>query len=154
MVRPATAQDDVVLTVRRTFPVSRETLFHAWTDPEQLVKWFGPTPEHSIEVRKYDLRVGGKYELAFSKGGEPARDVVTGEFHEIERPERLSYSWVWLSPNENADVDTLVTVEFLEQGDQTELVLTHTRFADDEMRGHHEQGWSGCLDSLAAYLAA
>lgn len=152
MVRPATAQDDIVLTLRRTFPVDREKLFAAWTDPALLVQWFGPTPEHSVEAREYDFRVGGTYQLAFSKGGEPASDIVTGEFREILPPERVSYTWVWLPPNDNAAVDTLVTVEFHEQGNQTELVLTHTRFADQEMRGHHEQGWNGCLDCLAAYL--
>lgn len=153
MVRPATAQDDITLTIRRQFPASRNTVFAAWTDPELIPRWFAPTPDHTVEVREYDFRVGGKYQLAFSKNGEPATDIVTGEFCEIDVPERVSYTWTWLPPSNNTGVETLVTAEFIEQGDETAVVLTHTRFADDEMRGHHEQGWGGCLDSLTEYLS-
>lgn len=153
MVRSATAHENHTLTIRRTFSVSRKQLFDAWTDPDQLSQWFGPTPEHTIEVREYDFRVGGRYKLAFSKGGEPACDVVSGEFREIESPSRVSYTWCWAPPTDNAGVDTIVAVEFIERGEQTELVLTHTRFSTDEMRGHHEQGWGGCLQSLSSFLA-
>ena len=153
MVRSATAQDDVTLTLSRTYPVDRAAVFAAWTDPELMVKWFAPTPEHAIEVREYDFRVGGRYRLAFRKGNGPPRDVVVGEFTEVEAPARVAYTWNWSEPSDHANVDTLVTVEFHDHNGETELVLTHTRFSDDEMRGSHEQGWSGCLESLAAYLA-
>ncbi|MGI9457791.1 MAG: SRPBCC family protein [Aeoliella sp.] len=154
MVRSATAHETQTLTVRRKFPVDQQTLYQAWTDPDQVAKWFGPTPEHSVEVREYELRVGGKYQLAFSKGGEPATDVVAGVFQEISAPERVSYTWAWLPPSTHAGDETLVTVEFIAAGKETELVLTHDRFTDDEARSSHQQGWGGCLESLAAHLTA
>jgi hypothetical protein len=33
-------------------------------------------------------------------------------------------------------------------GDQTELVLTHEKFANPEIRDDHIQGWSACLANL------
>ena len=44
---------------------------------------------------------------------------------------------------------TLVTVEFEPvSACRTRLTLTHSRFAQNEARDEHEQGWSGCLAKL------
>lgn len=153
MVRVSTLQDEASLTIRRTYPVNRETLFAAWTDPEQIAKWFAPTPEHTIEVREYDFREGGKYALAFSKNGKPATDVVGGVFQKVVAPELVSYTWQWAEPTDHSGVETLVEVQFHEVSKhESELVLTHTKFNTAEMRDSHNQGWGGCLDSLATHL--
>jgi uncharacterized protein YndB with AHSA1/START domain len=47
--------------------------------------------------------------------------------------------------------DTIVTVEFLDHGESTELVLTHERFPDAATRDNHNKVWTGCLDRLARY---
>jgi uncharacterized protein YndB with AHSA1/START domain len=47
---------------------------------------------------------------------------------------------------------TLVTIEFLDRGDSTELVLTHERFPNAQAAGEHAKGWSGCLECLAAHV--
>ena len=39
-------------------------------------------------------------------------------------------------------------VEFIEDGDATEVQLTHTGLASDESRANHEHGWNACLDNL------
>jgi hypothetical protein len=46
-----------------------------------------------------------------------------------------------------------VTVRFQEDGGVTEVVLVHERIADAASRERHAQGWDGCLDGLAGYLA-
>ena len=43
--------------------------------------------------------------------------------------------------------------EFAERGGQTELVLTHERFASAEARDAHDKGWVGCLDRLGKYVS-
>ena len=35
-------------------------------------------------------------------------------------------------------------------GGRTALTLTHERFAQEEARDEHEQGWGGCLVKLEA----
>jgi hypothetical protein len=32
-------------------------------------------------------------------------------------------------------------------------VLTHEQFGDTKMRDEHAQGWSGCFEQMARYLA-
>ena len=49
---------------------------------------------------------------------------------------------------------SLITVEFLKlkRGDQTELVLTHSRFASVQSRDSHAQGWSRGVESFAKFV--
>ncbi|HXL81520.1 MAG TPA: SRPBCC domain-containing protein, partial [Pyrinomonadaceae bacterium] len=48
------------LVITRFFDAPRELVWQAWTDPKQLVKWWGPK-NFTAPVAKIDLRVGGKY---------------------------------------------------------------------------------------------
>jgi hypothetical protein len=45
-----------------------------------------------------------------------------------------------------------VTVEFLDLGLSTEILLTHEHLPTTEQREKHEHGWTGCLQSLGNYL--
>jgi uncharacterized protein YndB with AHSA1/START domain len=46
-----------------------------------------------------------------------------------------------------------VTVAFEAKGNETELTLTHERFASAEQRDRHSEGWTGCLARLEEALA-
>ena len=99
-----TQQLATTLEVRRTVAASRETVFQAWTDPEMLKKWWRVDAGWSTPIAEVDLRVGGAY-------------------REVTPPEKLVFTWIWEGPE--AAEETLVTVEFLDQGDHTEVILTH-----------------------------
>jgi uncharacterized protein YndB with AHSA1/START domain len=46
--------------------------------------------------------------------------------------------------------ETVVTVELLERGKTTEVVLTHDLgAAGAKERGDYRRGWTGCLEKLA-----
>lgn len=45
--------------------------------------------------------------------------------------------------------DSVVTVEFRDKGEETEIVLHHEFFPAAEIRDAHEQGWNGCIDRFA-----
>lgn len=63
MTKPA-SRPTREFTITRVFDAPRELVFRAWTDPEQLTRWFGPrgvtTPRSSIET---DVRPGGDGEF-------------------------------------------------------------------------------------------
>lgn len=137
------------LQIARTFPAPREKVFRAWTDPEILKRWLAPTDEYTTSIPEWDLRVGGRYrlEMKYSDGNVYS---VGGTYREIEPPDRLVYTWRWISGIEDPDFpETLVTVEFREAGDSTDVVMTHERLPDEKQRSEHEKGWNGCLDRLA-----
>jgi uncharacterized protein YndB with AHSA1/START domain len=138
------------LVLRRTYPVRRERVFRAWTDPDQLVQWMSPSEGVSTEFAEFDLRVGGRYRIGYRTPR--GLMVVGGVFAHVAVPEKLVYTWVWDPPNEEAGAETLVTVEFHDRGGATELVLTHERFPNPAMRDRHQHGWTGGLESLAAFV--
>lgn len=82
--------------------------------------------------------------------GDPGRYHNVGEFREVEENERIVHTWRWVGdPDETV---SLVTVEFHEVEDGTEVVLRHTKLADRESVESHAEGWVGCLESLAGEL--
>ncbi|MGZ3517114.1 MAG: SRPBCC family protein [Vulcanimicrobiaceae bacterium] len=138
------------LVIRRKLAAPRARVYAAWTKPEQMRNWAGPGDITAPEIES-DLRVGGTYRIMMQKpDGE--RIAVRGVFREVREPKRLSYTWRWEEDSPDHEIDTLVTVEFRDLGDETELVLTHEQFASEESRDAHEGGWNGALDKLAIFL--
>ena len=82
--------------------------------------------------------------------GSQRANIATGVYQLIRRPEKLVFTWSWEG---DPAPETLLTIEFLEAGNQTELVLIHSNFISAEQVELHNQGWTGCLTSLAETLA-
>jgi len=77
-----------------------------------------------------------------------AEYVHTGTYHIVDPPAKLVFTWT-----ASNDSQTLVTVEFLDHGEESDLVLTHERFTRGDVAKRYEGGWSTIADKLAAYLA-
>lgn len=143
------AQEVAALRLEREFDAPPEEVFDAWTNPEVLQRWWAPTPTGSSPGCDIDLRVGGRYTLRMrAVEGGPVNSVA-GEFREIDRPRRLVYTWCW-EPGSGVDpgLVTLVTVDFIELGGRTRVVLEHTGLASEESRRLHGEGWMGAFDNL------
>ena len=138
------------LRLTRRLAAPRERVFDAWTDPEVLRRWWASMPGWTTPSAQVDLRVGGRYRLAMQEVGGGAVHAVVGEYTEVRRPERLAYTWTWEGhPPEMAGSEgTLVVVDFVAEGDGTEVVITHTGFADEGIRGMHAHGWNAVMDNL------
>jgi uncharacterized protein YndB with AHSA1/START domain len=144
-------KNDVRLTVRKIFHAPREKVFAAWTDPHLLKQWWG-SPGYTTPIAEIDLRVGGHWRLGMKP---PDRDVVhicTGEFTEVKSPEKLVYTWRW-EGGESAS-RTVVSVEFIDHGTDTELILIHSGFADEKDKGMHNEGWSDVLQNLEQLISS
>ncbi len=139
------------LRLTRTFKAPREKVFRAWTVPEEIVKWWGPEGCSSPGA-EIDLRAGGRYRIAMTTP-EQKEIYSFGEYREVAPPEKLVFTWTWEGPPEMAGVETLITLEFAEKGDETELTLTHERFPTQKDKENHEWGWNSCFDCLEKALA-
>ena len=85
--------DDLVVEVVRTIEAPRAEVFRAWTDPDELRRWWGPG-EFTCPDTQVDLRPGGSYRLVMQPtAGDPM--VLTGTYREVEPPARLVYTWRW-----------------------------------------------------------
>jgi len=76
---------------------------------------------------------------------------ATGVYREVDPPNKVVYTWGW--EGEHKVKDSVVTVEFLPRGDDTEVVLTHAGIADEQERTHHTQGWTAIIDKFEAVFA-
>lgn len=147
------------LQIRRTFAAPREKVFEAWTQREKLEKWWCRNkPDNLPRYVEFDLRVGGtnRMEVRIADGSVYHQRIT---FREIKVPEKLifTYAWEQFSPSGQKDEEqdgTLVTVEFHERGNSTEIVVTHEFFGNAEQRDGHNTGWNASLDVLAQSLKA
>ncbi len=141
---------NTTLHLRRVLPAPREEVFRAWTDPEQLSQWFKPLLGSSGGA-EVDLRVGGAYRWTMQAAGWRGR--FFGTYLEVDPPERLVFTWE--AKGMGLDVgESLVTVEFHDQGDKTELVLIHERQPNRRVRTFHSFGWWDTLRKLDRLLRA
>ncbi|MBI2718791.1 MAG: SRPBCC domain-containing protein [Rhizobiales bacterium] len=126
----------------------RSKVFAAWTDASLIRKWFAPGTM-KVSAASADARVGGSYSIAMK--GEEAAPTVTGEYREVVKNQRLVFTWGWEG---DPSPKTLVTVTFRDAKGGTKVVVKHARFADENSRARHLDGWNGCLANLKTYLAA
>jgi uncharacterized protein YndB with AHSA1/START domain len=149
--------DDATLVLTRLLNAPQELAFNAWTSAEHIQQWMRPEPGMVVPFTSMDLRVGGKFRIQMKK---PDGEFFTavGLFKEVKPPERLVYTWDWEKDGSGAEFGevegkpSLITVQFLNRGQLTEMVLTHTRFATVASRDSHAQGWGKIAESFAAFV--
>lgn len=149
--------NNATLVLRRLLKAPQERAFRAWTSAEHIQQWMRPEPGMVVPNAQMDLRVGGKFRIQMRN---PAGEYFTavGEFREVKVPERLVYTWDWEKDGGGTDFGevegkpSLITVDFLKRGEQTEFVMTHTRFVTVESRDAHAEGWTRALESFARFL--
>jgi uncharacterized protein YndB with AHSA1/START domain len=140
------------LVVTRIFDAPRRLVFKMWTEPEHLMRWWGPRGFTGISGQM-DVRPGGTWSRSMRA---PDGSVIRkrGVYREITAPERLVLTYVTDDMAGNPGPETLVTVTFTDLGGKTELTLHQAAFASVAARNDHQHGWTGALERLAAYLSA
>lgn len=140
------------LRVERLLDAPRERVFRAWTEPEQLRRWFHFNDEWQIVELQADVRAGGQYRVDWrAPDGRIWSEL--GEYREVVPPEKLVHTCRFEFPDFD-EAETLVTVEFLERGQQTLLIITQQGYRHAVHRDNHQQGWPGFVDQLEGLLAS
>jgi uncharacterized protein YndB with AHSA1/START domain len=142
--------DDRTMTLTRHFRASPAQVYAAWTDPEALPRWFGPSG-YSCHTHAIDIRVGGEW-----------RFDMTGEG--MVWPNR--HRWTELSPHSRiafimdgmeGDTDAKQVVVTLEpEGEGTRLTQVMTFATPESLKVAESYGAPAkgqeTLGKLAAYL--
>jgi len=139
-----------VLEIERVLPASRDVVFAAFTDPQELARWWGPEG-FTIPSLDFQPRVGERYRIEMQPP-EGESFHLTGEFREVDPLERLAFTFVW-EPADPDDVETLAQLSFREVGDSTEVRFTQGRFKTEERLALHRDGWIDSFDKLERVLS-
>ena len=124
-----------VVRFERTFPHPAAQVWDAITDSARLETWFPTTVEFD------QLRAGAPIVFRFAEDAYPS---MAGEFREVNRPRRLSFTWG----------DDLLTfaLEERESGAACRLSFEVVLDAADKA-ARDAAGWDDCLDMLAMAVA-
>lgn len=144
-----TTQTAGTLQITRVIAADPETVFEAWTQPEHITKWSAPEGM-DIPISEVDLSVGGRYVIQM-RNAEGGVHTARGIYREIDRPNRIAYSWAWDEHPEHGE--SLITVEFRAVDGGTEVTMVHSGLPSEESAAEHEKGWTSCLNRLQAMHA-
>ena len=134
---------DRTIVLTRSLNASPGEVFHALTDAQELSRWWTTSAES-------DARTGGAFAYVFEFADSSRNHTYVGEYLDVTPAERVSYPWL------AGAGATVVDVRLRQEGEGTELTLTHSGWGEgaeaDEAVALHEQGWSFFLDNLVAHL--
>jgi uncharacterized protein YndB with AHSA1/START domain len=138
------------LTLVRRIRARPHIVFDAMTTAEGIAQWWGPDAG-PVLLAESDPRVGGRYRVRFRRL-EGSEHESSGEFLELVPPERVVMSWRWKGGAEDPNESRVeITLRPIPEG--TELTFTHAQLHDEDSRRSHEEGWTGALDKLEAWLS-
>jgi uncharacterized protein YndB with AHSA1/START domain len=141
---------DRELTITRMIDAPRPLVFKAWTDPEQIARWWGPKGFVTVDY-EMDIRPGGVYRFRM-RSPEGTDHRKRGVYHEIVEPERLVFSFAWEEPDGTLGHETLLTITLEDLGQKTRLTLRQGIFDTVATCKSHVGGWTSCLERFAQYM--
>lgn len=149
------------LVIRRIVDAPVEMVWKAWTEPDQVMRWWGPEYWTSPSC-KIDLREGGKLIFCMQappeQGGQ--RQYTSGAYKKIVPMKYLEFTQglsdeegnpvppesLGMPPDFPAVIRT--SVEFRPKGSMTELIITEYDWPMSQMMVYSYAGMHQCMDKL------
>jgi uncharacterized protein YndB with AHSA1/START domain len=158
MQEPSVVHNTFVL--ERSYPKPARTVFSAFAEQDKKRRWYAEGETNEIQQFEMDFRVGGMERLVYKlKPGTPvAGMIITNEGRYLDIVSgSLIVTAATMDLGEKRILVSLVTAEFLETDNGTDLILTHQGVYLSGPNGLTppmiETGWNGLLDSLQTELA-
>lgn len=139
------------LKITRLYDAPIKTVWEAWTDPEQVAKWWGPRG-FGLTTHSKELKVGGHWH--YTMHGPDGTDYPNKTTYlEVDELQRLVYDH---GANDDHPPLFRVTVLFKEVGNQTQMEMTMTcptpKAAEQTRKIVKDAGGNSTWDRLAEYL--
>jgi len=148
------------LLIIRVLDAPLERVWRAWTDPQELQKWWGPRGVTN-PVCTWEARAGGKIDIVMLAGEElgnlkGSEWPMNGTFQEVTPPNKLVYTSSAIMNNKSI-IESTNTVTLEEHDGKTKLtfhiVITKaTPEAEGPLAGM-ETGWNQAIDKLTENLS-
>ncbi len=157
-------KDDLIVT--RILDAPLELVWKAWTEPDQVQRWWGPK-YYTAPSCKIDLRVGGKYIFAMQAPADQGGQVsyTSGVYERIVPMELLEFTQ-GLSDADGNRIDPQqagmpadfpkemhTQVTFMAKGNMTELTIHEQGWTAGQMYVYALAGTQQQIDKLAAVVS-
>ena len=134
---------DLTVNINKTIHAPIEKVFDAWLNPKMLSLFMMPMPGMPESDVENDVREGGNFTIIMHAGDNQLPH--TGQYLEINRPDKLVFTWVSHRSVDNS----IVTLNFTKiDENKTNISLSHVKFIDEKTRSDHEGGWDNILEKL------
>jgi uncharacterized protein YndB with AHSA1/START domain len=135
------------LVVTRIINGPPRIVFEAWTRPELFKRWWVPKSVGvSLLSCDMDVRVGGKYRLAFGTDASTAMEFF-GRYTEVTPHSRLAWT------NDEADGGGPVTTVTFEESDGQTLLVMHELYPSKEALDATLASGGSSMDAMPETLA-
>ena len=135
------------ISIEKIFSVPVEKVWSAWTEPARVMKWFGSDPNGNVLNAKLDVRPGGYFEITFNDADE-TEHTCFGTYKDVQKLQHLTFSWMWKS---EPDVESFITLSFLDKGKTSEMKFQHSNTGDDS-KHVYLKGWRDTFSKLERML--
>jgi len=138
------------LTIEKIFNVSKEIVWQAWTEPEHIIKWWGPKGM-DINVLEYNFRVGGKWK--FSMPMPDGNEFISeGIYSEIVEFNRIVTSADFKPMTEGVELQAIFEAE----GDKTKFTFNVIHPTEEYCKQQEEMGfyngWGSAFERLEIFV--
>jgi uncharacterized protein YndB with AHSA1/START domain len=138
------------ILITRHFDASRRDVFEAWTNTEQVSRWWDPSGK-PLAICEIDLRPQGYFRW-INQAAQGVGHAFAGQYREIVPPERL----VFTTSTYADGPESVATLLFAEAGGKTKLTMTiecGSREARDALlKMRIDIGTAQTLKNLAEFL--
>lgn len=140
------------VAITRTYDASREEVWRALTEPDDVARWWGPdgfeVPRDSVDI---DLRPGGRLHLVMIDGRNGQEFPVRQDILEVTAPELLVLRHEAV-PEHGLDDVVVTRIELHEQEGGTRMEVTGGPYSE-AMGPMAQTGWEQQLERLVQVLA-
>ena len=147
------ANDDLkdrTLTLKKTFEVPVKVVWEAWTQPEHIAQWWGPSGMKT-NVIEHDFKVGGKwrYVMAMPDGSE---FIGHGVYSEIVKMKRIITSANFIPMTEGVELN----IQFESNGSKIDFIFSvihpTVEYCKQQEKMGFYNGWGSTFKRLESFV--
>ena len=145
-----TTPSDHEITVTRVFDAPRELVYEAFTKPEIVRRWLLGPDGWSMPICEMDVRPGGRYRWVWRHDGGGTQFGISGTFHEVVPPERISTTERFEGISHP---ETRVTIVLTDEGRGTRMSQTLLYASKEDRDGVLGTGMTSGMEASYSRLA-
>jgi len=140
--------NDSSVFIEHTFGSPVEKVWDAWTNPSQIMNWFGSDPNGKVLQAELDVRPGGYFEVTF-RDSDQTEHTCSGTYDEVLPLSKLTFSWRWKS---EPGVESFIILMLTPAGESTRMQFEHKNPGSDS-KHDYVKGWQSTFSKLERLLS-